>query len=204
MTYSKNIISNMALAACGVNESIDDVDNENTNAAIQCRLFYDHIIALLHGVCEWDFALTEEQLVPVDYAQTNNLWRFTYKYPTDCKLALRIQNPAVRTPGQDQQIPFKVRNLTGGYGKVIMTDMENAVLEYNTLITDPALFNPQFAQAASLGIGAHIAAPLRVDPSLMKLVQGNFSGWLAEAVNTKQREQTDDSEPDSEFITTRG
>lgn len=193
----------MALAHCGVNEAIDDVDSENTNSAIQCRLFYDHVVGLLHGVCEWDFALTEAPLVPVDYIQTNSQWAFAYKYPTDCRLALRIQNPAKRMPGQDQQIPFKVRNLAGGYGKVILTDMENAVLEYNTFINNPDLWNSVFVEALAMGIGSHIAAPLRVDANLIKLVQGNFTGWLAEAVNTKQREQTEDIEPDSQFVTGR-
>lgn len=204
MTYSKELLCSMAAAHCGVNEIIDDVDNDNTNLAIQCRLFFDHIVQLLHGICEWDFAMVEAPLVPVDYTQTNNLWAYAYKYPTDCVLALRIQNPAVRTPGEDQQVPFKVKNLAGGYGKVILTDMEDAILEYNTLVTNPDLWNAQFAQAVSLGVANHICMPLRVDPAIVKLVQSNFAGWLAEAVNTKQREQTDDSDPDSEFITTRG
>lgn len=203
MTYSKNVIANMALGHCCIGTSIDDVDNEISNEAIQCRRFYDHVVKLLHGVCEWDFALVEVPLVIVDYVQTNQQWAYVYKYPVDCELAVRIQNPAVRTPGEDQQIPFKVKNFAGGYGKVILCDLEDAVLEYNTLVADENLWNANFAQADALGLAAHIGGPLRVDPRIMQGVNGNFSGWLAEAVNKKQREQTDDSEPQSDYVTVR-
>ncbi len=202
MPYSKDLLCNMALAHCGINGQIEGVDTEASNEASQCRLFYDHIIELLHGVCEWDFALTENPLALVDY--TTDQWAYAYKYPVDCKLALRIQNQAYRSPGTDQGVPFKVRNLTGGAGKVILTDQEDAILEYNTSITNPALFNAQFAQAASLGIAAHICMPLRVDPNITKYVGSQWSIWLAEAINTKQREQHDDPEPQSEFLTARG
>lgn len=202
MAYSKTIICNMALAHVGVTARITDVDNEKSNEAINCRLFYDHIVELLHETCEWPFALREVALVNLGLPV--NQWAFRYKYPVDCKLAVRIQNPAARTPGTDQKIPFTVRNLTDAYGKSILTDQASAILEYNTLITDPNLYNSSFVEALALGLGSHVGMPLRCDPNITKFVQAQFSNWLAEAVNFKQREQRDDVEPNSEMQTTRG
>lgn len=201
MVYSKTLICNMALASVGVTARIQDVDNEISNEANNCRLFYDHLVELLHETCEWPFAMREVQLV--DLETPPDEWAFRYKYPVDCKLAIKIKNPALRTPGTDGKIPFEVRDLTDGYGKVILCDAEDAILVYNKLITDPALYNSSFVQALSMGLGSHLAMPLRVDPNITKYVQGQFSNWLAEAVNFKQREQREDVEPDSEMQTVR-
>lgn len=192
----------MGLSTVGVNARIQDVDTENSPEANVCRLWFDHLVELLHETCAWPFATRQNPLINVGTPPDD--WAFRYKYPVDCKLVIKIVNPAVRTPGTEQGVPFVVRDLQDGYGKCILTDMEDAHIEYNTLVTDPAKWNSSFMQALTMGIGAHIAMPLRVDPNIVKLMQGQFSNWLAEAVNFKQREQKDDPNPQSEFHRVRG
>lgn len=202
MPASKALIGKMALAHCGINKDIRDVDNDRSNEAIQIRLFYDHIIDLLLETCEWSFAKTEERLALSDATSTQ--WAYAYVYPADCKFAIRIQNPAARTEGSGQKIPFEVVTNKGKDGKLILTDQAEAVLEYNMPVTNPALFSTSFVQAASLGVGSHIATPLRVDPNIAKNLMNQFSNWLSEAVNFQQREQREDVDPVSEFERMRG
>lgn len=197
MPASKSLICNMALAHCGITKRIQDVDNERSNEAINCRLFYDHIVDLLLETCEWGFAKTETTLALSD--ATPSQWAYAYVYPADCKLALRIQNPSVRTEGTEQKIPFKVVTNANKDGKLILTDMEDAILEHNMPVTNPALFSTSFVQAVALGVGAHVASPLRVDANLAKNLSQQFQNWLSEAVNLQQREQRDDIDPVSEL-----
>lgn len=201
MPYSKTIISNMALAHCGINARIQDVDNEKSNEANQCRLFFDHIVELVLEACPWPFAT--RRVVLQNLGSPPDEWAFRYKYPADCKLAIKIVNPSARTETNSQRIPFEIVDEEDGYGQCILTDQDDAVLKCNKLILDPGRFTASFAQAVAMGLGAHIATPLRVDPSITKVVQNNFNGWLAEAVNFKQREQQEDVEPDSEYVGAR-
>ena len=202
MVYSKAIICNMALAHVGVTARIQDVDNENSNEAINCRLFYDHIVDLLLETCLWPFA--ERDFTLADVGSPPPEWAKRYKYPVDCKYAAFIKNPALRTPGTDGKIPFIVKDLHDGYGKCILTDLEDAILVGNYIVTDPNKFSSSFVQAGAMGLASHVAMPLRVDANITKFVQAQFTNWLAEAVNFKQREQRDDPEPNSEMQTVRG
>lgn len=204
--YDKTQISNMMLAHCGITGQIDDVDNEDTNEAINCRLFFDHVRGILLETREWPFALRRDPLAlqgaPTVGADTTE-WAYRYKYPTNCKLALRILNPAVRTPATGQKIPFKIVDLRDGYGKAILTDQADAVLEYNHDEDDVSKFSSSFVSALALGGASHIVMPLRVDPNISNQVRSQFSNWLAEASNLVSREQQEDNEPDSEFQSVR-
>jgi hypothetical protein len=191
----------MALAHVGVTGRIEDVDNENSPEAVNCRIFFDHVVALVLEACEWPFAMIQDNLANI--GDPPDSWLFRYKYPANARIINRIINPAVRTPGEDQQVPFIIRKQTDGYGKVILCDLENAVVEYNDDITDTGLFSSSFAQAVALGVAAHIAAPLRVDPRIQQSATTNFNTWLAEAITVKQREQQNDPEPDSQMFAVR-
>lgn len=197
---SLTTIFNMAIGHCFISETVDDPD-ENSNVAIQCRKFFDQVKNMLLEVCPWPFATKRAPLVLTGTAYSG--WQFSYKYPADCLLASYIVNPAVRTPAAGMRIPFRVVNDPVGYGKLIMTDMPEAELEYNILVEDVNLFNYTFIQALALGLAAHISGPLRCNADIVKSLQNQFSNWLAEAVNFKLREGQEDREPDSEFLAAR-
>lgn len=198
---SKTLIANMSLAHCGVTSRIGDVDTENTNEAINVRLFFEHCRDLILTSRPWPFA--NQQFILQNLGVPPDEWAFRYKFPTNCSLAQFIVNPGVRTPGTDQSIPFKVAKLTDGYGKVILCDQDGAILEGNVLVDDVTLWDAPATQALALCIGAHIAMPLRVDPKIVSYVQNQFSNWLAEASSHAMREGKEDKEPQSQFQTAR-
>lgn len=199
---SKDEICNMACASIGINSRIVGVDTEKSNEAIQCRLWFDHIRKLLLEVKHWpDFA--GKSVVLQDLGSPPTHWTFRYKYPTDCRYAIRIVNPGIRTPGRGQKIPFKVMRLDDAYGKAILCDEAEAELEYNVDVTDTTLFSATFTQAMIMGLAAHIAMPLRVSPDIVSSAQKQFNGWLTEAALLVEREQQEDPEADSEFVTVR-
>lgn len=191
----------MALGGVGVTARIDDVDNDTSTEAYNCRLFYDQCVSQILETKEWPFACVRVPLADLGTPPAD--WAFRYKYPTDCALALKIVNPYMRTPGTDERIPFKVRKLTDAYGKAIFCDLKDAELEYNQAITDPNLFSSAFIQAVSMCLSSYIAMPLRVDPKIAAYAAQQFNGWLEEATNLSLREQQEDPYPQSQFQTAR-
>lgn len=199
--YSKTLIGNMALANCGITGRLQDIDNENTNEAINLRLFYDHVLAMILESRPWPFVT--RKLVLASLGNPPAEWAFRYKYPSNCRYIHGIINPRDRTPLPKDKIPYVVQDIDDGYGKCIMTDMEGATILFNLDDTDVSKFTAAFVEAFALGLSSHIAMPLRVDANVQAGLSSKFTGWLAEAANLAQREQQDEQEPESEYVDVR-
>lgn len=201
MPYTEELISNMALAHIGVQGYISSLQNDRSNEARQCRIFYPHARDLILTMQPWPFATQRIQL------STNSLifddWSFTYNYPADCALAVNILLPGMRTPPSDKKVPFKIVRNPTNTGKLILCDMENAILEYNAAVTDPAEFDAPFANAVALLESTMIGGPLRCDPGLLKLKQQEYQAWQAEASTKVMREQKEDQQPESDLVSVR-
>ncbi len=202
MPTSKTQICNMALGHVGVAATIQDIDTENSVEAENCRLFFDHCREVILETKPWGFAKREVTLASLGSPPTG--WLYRYKYPNFVKRANRIINPASRTPGRGNKIPFKVVDGDDQYGKAILTDQENAVLEYNYNVTDVNLFSATFVQALSLFLATSIAMPLRVNAEIQTVTQQLFTTWNSEASSLDLEEEEPDQEAASEFETFRG
>lgn len=197
MASTKADIFNMALGSIGVAGRIEDADNELSEEAIQCRLFYDHCRGIILEAKEWPFAQVRDQLQDLGTPPIG--WAYRYKYPTNARRINRIVNTSIRTPGADQKIPFKISKLTDAHGKAIFTDQAEALADYNDDVDDADLFSSIFTQALVTALAAFIAPSLRVNADIMKQAQAQFTGWLSEATNQAQSEQQEDPYPVSEF-----
>jgi hypothetical protein len=197
MPLAKTDICNMALGHIGVSKRIGDVDTENSVEAKNCRLYYDHCVALLLEKREWNFAKRRTTLANLGSPPDD--WGFRYKYPNFCRLALRIVDTTTRTPLEKQKIPYEVRDYNDGYGKVILTDQDDAELEFNYDVNDTNLFSSTFAEAISQVLADKLASPLRVSSDLKREARTMAQFWTAEAGALDSNERQDDQEPDSEF-----
>lgn len=201
MPYTEELIGNMALGHIGVQGYISSPQNDKSNEARQCRLFYAHARDLILTMMPWPFA-TQRIKLSTNSQQFND-WSFTYNYPLDCALAVNILLPGMRTPPADKKVPYKIVRNPMTTGKLILTDMEQAVLEYNAMVTDPAEFDAPFAQATSLLLSTMIGGPLRCDPALLKKKEQEYQAWQAEASTKVLREQKEDQQPESELVSVR-
>ena len=194
----------MALAHCGITARVDGVDTENTNEAINCRLFYNHVRDLTLEARPWPFAERRRALTKLGTPHLG--WNFRYKYPADCKHASYIENPCTPKAPQkkEDKIPFIIRDIDDGYGKCILTNQDDAILVFNINLEDENLMTSTFVQAFSLGIASHISTPLRVDANIKQMVTQAWTNWLAEASNFAQREQQDQPEAPSQYESARG
>ncbi len=215
---SKTIICRQAAAMVGITTPMQDVDNENTSVAIQCRLFFDQIRDVILESRPWPFATRRWTLQDIGVSGTlyENEWGYRYKIPSDCALPVALVNPFGRrtiTLLQDpfsgsilmsQKPPYRLVDQETEYGDALLCDLDDAILEGNFRLTDVNRFNNTANHAVAMGLAAHIATPLRVDAKIAAAAMQQFSDWLAEASTLAMRSEQEDPEQPSEFQAVRG
>lgn len=202
--YTKTTICNMALSHCGIGSFISDIDTDDTNEAIQCRLWYEPSRDTLLEMMPWSFAQDEVQatLLAVD---PNYRWKFSYLYPNDVKRINGIIDPYKRRPERiEDKIEFEVKRAPSGNGKVIYTDQEDAIFDVNFWVTDESQYSDVYAVGQSLLIATYISKPLRVKASIKVDIANDWTTWLSEAQIQHKSEREDGAEAPSQFEQIRG
>lgn len=191
-------ICNMALARIGVSSFISNL-NEASNEARVLNLFYEQMRDFALRDHYWNFARRHVVLADAGTAPTN--WAFKYTYPSDCLKARFIAVPGIRTPRNDQRIPFEIAS--EGSQRVIYTNQQQAELVYTARITDPTLFDPIFESALSYLIASEVAMPLTVKESVAKQARDAYERVKSQAAAHSANEGFEGVEPDSELLTVR-
>nr|BDD45117.1 phage protein [bacterium] len=201
MATSKTQICNMALAHIGHTSRISNVDSATSPEATNCALFFDQCRDTLLEAQRWPFAVRRVTLQ--DLGTPYDDWDYRYAYPNTCKLALKIVNTYARADQEQNRIPFRIVDQDDGLGRAILTDQQNAVLEFNYAVTDVTLFPHTFVMALSLLLASTIATPLQVDPKITSNVFQQYGAWMNEAAQIALREEQPDVQPDSTLVTGR-
>lgn len=118
-------------------------------------------------------------------------WLYEYAYPDDC-LKARFVVPSIVT-GWDGPVPltsapagglpmmtwqgsyarFIIGTSTDGAGNqrtVVLTNQSQAILVYTMVVTNPDLWDPQFARAMVAALASRLVLPLSGDKSLRKML----------------------------------
>lgn len=207
MPYDETLIANMAIGHCGISIAIGDLATENSNEAVQCRRFFDHCRDSLYRMKLWSFANNEVALADLGVTGTvyEDRWLYRYMYPNFAIRINSIINPAIRTPATaDDKIPYEIAYNPDSGGKVILSDAEDAIAEYNHLIEDVTFWDADFAEADSLYLGMRIAPALKVDAGIIQEIRGQWQLFLDNTMSITDSEDQPDPEAPSEFETVRG
>lgn len=198
---SKTEIANLAISHLGIGKEIANIENEQSQEAAACRRFYETAKEATLSDLDWSFA-TKEAVLNLIEETPEGEWLYKYIYPSDCVNMRRIVS-GFRVDTQSTRLPFKVSS--EGTQKVIITDKEDASAEYTRNVNDPNLFSAEFTLALSFRLASYIAPRLTGgDPFKMKeemLLQYELE--LGKAKKKNMNEETPDTKPESEFITTR-
>lgn len=202
MPYTDAQISNMALGHIGVQGYIADLSTDRTNEGRACRSYFSHSRDVILEMMPWPFATVRADL-QIATGVAFDGWTFAYTYPNDCALAVSIVQPSMRTPDQNSRVKFKIVKHPTQAGKIILTDQENAVLEYNMRVSDPAEFDASFAHAQSLLLSTMVVGPLKVSADIAQKVQREWAAWQSEASGKALRERADDLPAEAELVSVR-
>lgn len=194
-------ICNMALSHLGIGKEVGNAETDTTEEARCFRRFYEPTRDELLEDFPWPWAMVTADLGLVEEDPTNE-WRYSYRYPSNALKLKRIQS-GLRNDNPDSRIPYRVTRDDGG--KLIYTDMQDAVLEYIFRETDPGRFNPLFVTALSYMM-AFKMAPRMTKGDPFKLGSRAFEAgmiWLAKAKASSAGEEVPEREPESELIRSR-
>ena len=193
-------ICNLALNHIG-REQIASI-NEDTEAARTCRMHYDLQRHVLLRAYTWSFAKKYKALSELDVKTPG--WKHTYAYPPDCVAVRKVYN-------EDHTWPLLEKNLPTDYDEVLVNDNQKAIvtnyqdawLEYTYDAKDVNLFSADFSQALSYYLAAAICVPLTGSESLAQQMASQGAGILQEAKYTMMGERNRMPEYPSKYFRAR-
>lgn len=173
-------VVNIALAEIGIQHSISSFNDTSTEAKV-AKLLYQPKIDALFRAARWNCArkqgnLTLLKAVSIDGVTSTDPpprpWYYEYLYPADC-LAARYLIPDYNVAGDINpplttaevlssymwgigSVPYAVANDTVSTKptRVILTNLQNAILVYTFRVDDPTQWDPQFLAAATSFLGS--------------------------------------------------
>lgn len=195
----------MAISHLGSGKAIGDLDDERSQEAAACRLFYDTSINSTLRDYDWNFARRIVQLTLVqDFRpkQYPNLWNFSYREPAGIA-AIRAIQPHTRIDLLVTQIPWE--KMADDTGNLIMTDSSGAYARVTKIITAIEQYPSDFVLAASLNLSYRIAPRLtNGDPlGLGKTSYQKYLLDLTQAQKNNEVESRQDISPEGEFTDAR-
>ena len=211
MSFSSESICNMALGHLKIAKEISVLDTERSPEAAACRLYYDTVVETVLGATKWPFArmqvalaLVEEDPFPVtdSLGNTGSEWAFSYRYPADASSLVRVLS-GVRNEARSDRVPYKI--FRDDVGKLILTDMEDAWVEYIKSETTEDLWDAQLALVMSLKLAIYIAPrvtagdPFKLANRCAELYKMELASCIENAFNEEQMEE----DPEAESIRAR-
>lgn len=193
-------ICNMALSHLAVGKEIASI-TENTEEARVLNRFYEPARKKVLRDGSWPFATRFVALGLVESAPTSE-WDYSYRYPTDCLKVRRIFS-GTRNDTRQTRVPYKLAG--DSQGTLILTDMDDAEIEYTVNADNPQFYAPDFELAFSYYLAFLSASRLtrgdkyKLGAQAFQLYQLEIKKSIGNAANEEQEEEI----PDSEFIRER-
>lgn len=194
-------ICNLALSHLRVAKEIANLETERSQEASACRRFYETARDASLRDFAWAFA-TKISTLPLVEEDPNDEWAYSYRYPTDCLKIRRILS-GDRNDTRDTRVPYKI--IQDSSGLLILTDKEDAELEYTIRADDPQRYPADYIMALSFRLAAYIA-PRVTGGDPFKLGERAMRMYMLEvgmAQGSDLNEEQPDVTPDSEFIRAR-
>ena len=155
---SKVDIWNTALSHIGSKTQITDPDERSVEAN-HCRRFYPLALTVALERYGWSFATRRIALSEVDNPVDH--WAFAYGRPNKCVRERAVLLPESTDDTKEQ--PYAVESNAAG-DIIILTNVEDAVLKYTTLVEDTTKFSPFFVLALSYDLASLLVGPIPKDP----------------------------------------
>jgi hypothetical protein len=149
-------ICNLALAHIGHKANVASIDPPEASAEAQlCAQFFPIARNRTLEVYDWSFARVRSS--PSELVNANPTWSFCYPRPSEAVRILRLLPPESIDDTPEQA--FVEESLADGT-QVIYSNMEDAVVVYTRLVTDPAKFSPLFVTGMGLFLASYLAGPI--------------------------------------------
>lgn len=197
--YDAVKISNMALGYIGIGQKITELSDDAGDVERECNFWYDIARDQLLENGDWPMASKQFTLNLVE-EDPNDDWSFSYRYPPTCLVGRRI----VGADGTATADPIPYQLGQDDTGRLIYTDVEDAILEGTFWYEDPGEFTNSFAEALAWLLATKLAMPLSVDMDKFQNAQASAGNALLKARGITNQERRLKPAPQSLFIRSRG
>lgn len=201
--YTKAKIYNLALGALLLSRQIIDTETDKSNERVVLGTHWGTALRSTLEDLDLDATSTQVTLELIEL-DPNDLWGYSYKYPSDCTYLRRLQSSVVED-SRVTHIPRRIA-IKGGV-KCIFTNQQDAIAEYisENIPLSTLSANAGLAVAYKLAL---LSAPLVVGKgakALMDSIQKKYVITKAEAQEQDQRENFNFEDPEvtSEFVQAR-
>jgi hypothetical protein len=202
-------ICNIALLRVGQLQGITSLDDSSTQAQA-CKKLWDNARDATLEAAPWPFAARRHALTAITDGE-RGAWEFAYSLPADCIAPRHLDvadadNPLGTyntNPGEAEQLVFRIEG-DETVGRVLLTNVEDAVLVYTARIEQPARWNPMARDALAYRLAADLAFGVakkeRLGFALMQAFERAIRLAAASSFNQERKEVS----PESELILSRG
>ncbi len=166
-------ICNLALAHNGDEANIAEIDPPDGSAqADYCARFYPIARDTLLESHTWRFATKRVVLAAVDNPLTS--WQFAYALPSACVRPVSLLPPSATDDKKTEDFVVETNSVGDS---VVYTNVEQATLQYVTLVTDTTKFTPLFVVALARLLASYVAGPLIKGESGMKVARAHLTAF---------------------------
>jgi hypothetical protein len=203
-------ICNLALQRVGILQPIANI-NESSNQARACKAAYTPSLQLMLRERNWPFAQRTVSLALVG-ENLHPEWFYTYRYPSNYVViqkvlpASEVSTTTVNVLTSDRPaLPDTYPYMIGSdaSGRLLHTDVEDAVVIGAYLNTDTAQFDPMFANALSWRLAHEISLPLSKNREIRNDCFAQYMSAVSEAFATSLNEPEPRSKADATSIQAR-
>ena len=184
---SKIDVFNMALGHIGISSTVAD-ELERSPERVICSRYWDTCRDALFSYKDMEWKFATNTVVLADLGGPPNGWAFRYRYPNDCINALGVVGATGRTEPVEQRPKFDVQYQADG--RVILTDMPEAVLRYTKRVEEAERWPSSFVEAMAYRLASMIVMPLKNDAgnrnNLLQLAEEFSQIAMAASLNEGQ------------------
>jgi hypothetical protein len=182
-TYDPIAVANSALRLLGIGQKIASFDDDNHRAEA-CKDAYPQSRDLVLSQFKWPFT-TKRVVLGLVEEDPNEDWRFSYRYPVDCVMVRRIAD----SRGLPDYIPTAFTLGQDITGRLIYTDVEDAMVEYSGTLDDPGEWPNCLADAVAGELATRIAPIFKAGNDKLDRAQATKAQALMQAQGIAQQEQ---------------
>ena len=184
-------VCNLSLGFVGNEAKIDTINPpDDTNESIQCAKFFPIALQVLLEDMEADFSTVKELLTSLGSPPTG--WLFKYQIPENFLSGVRVY-PTGSESSEDYELAHDI-----AHGTVVLTNVEQAEMEYITYVDDPNNMTPNAILALAWLLASFIAMPITRDPKIADNAIKFYDRFLPKAV-AKEKSNSKDGGPRVRF-----
>lgn len=179
-------ICNIALRLLG-QDRISSLD-ENVEAARILNDIYDYVLKNTLRSHPWNFAIKRGSLAQLS-ATPEYGYSYQYQLPTDCLKVIEMSE-------DDAEWVIE--------GRKLLTDEDEATIQYIALITDPNEYDSNFVMAFAARLAAEMCYPITSNASLTEAKEAKALDVFVKAKGSDGQEGTPQAEDESSWLDARG